>query len=765
MKYFISVLALLFCVSTHSFGQRVGLVLSGGGAKGLAHVGVMKALEENEIPIDYLVGTSMGGIISGCYAVGMSPEQIEHMVLSDDFLQWVNGGNEKGHNYFYYQNDVNPNFLKLNLSLDSILNLQFNTSIASDVALNFAMAEKTALASAIARNNFDSLFVPLRVVAADIFTQNEVILKEGSLSDALRATQTVPFFYNPIRVDGKYLFDGGVYNNFPVDVAQKEFKPDVIIGVNVSTKVYNEYPYDSDEKLIAKSLLFLLLDKSDPSRIPENGVYIQPNLDGFTSFDFNRAKSLIDSGYYQTLRQIDEIKSKIANRVSCDDVTARRNQFSNRNVPMSFNELRLVGFNAKQRSYINRIFKYNPKNPKPFYYGQARKGYFRMVAENYFSNVYPNIFYDTTSNNFLLQLSRRPQNNFQVDFGGVIASRDVSNIFLGLNFYNFSKQLLHAYGAFQTGNFYKSASIKARLDYPWSFYLEPEIGYDNWDFLEGDDLLSENRKATVLKRTSRRFLLNIGMPVGNHFKTVLSAGYINNFDRYANRNIFVSTDTLDELHIRGFKAEWNFSSNNLNRKQYASTGHAYNFGIQFFNVIEDFVPGTTSLQQESAKIRHQWFRAKMSIQQYANAGWFRPGYIVEAVFSNQPFFQNYTGTVINAPGFSPLQDTPSLLLQNFRAFNYVAGGVRNVFTLRNKVDFRLEGYIFKPIEYLRDNGFQEASQVVDFGRAYFAGSAGFVAHTPIGPISLSLNYYDDEENQLGALLHVGFLLFNRHSMD
>lgn len=77
--------------------------------------------------------------------------------------------------------------------------------------------------SAIAHNNFDSLFIPLRVVAANIFTQNEVILSKGVLSDALRATQTVPFFYTPIRVDGKYLFDGGVYNNFPVDVAQKEF--------------------------------------------------------------------------------------------------------------------------------------------------------------------------------------------------------------------------------------------------------------------------------------------------------------------------------------------------------------------------------------------------------------------------------------------------------------------------------------------------------------------------------------------------------------
>src|SRR5688572_32600960 len=85
--------------------QRVGLVLSGGAAKGLAHVGVIKALEENEIPIDYIVGTSMGGIIGGCYAAGMSPDKIETMVLSGEFIRWVNGLPEHGYNYFYHQKD------------------------------------------------------------------------------------------------------------------------------------------------------------------------------------------------------------------------------------------------------------------------------------------------------------------------------------------------------------------------------------------------------------------------------------------------------------------------------------------------------------------------------------------------------------------------------------------------------------------------------------------------------------------------------------
>jgi NTE family protein len=747
--------------------QKVGLVLSGGAAKGLAHVGVLKALEENEIPVDYIVGTSMGGIIGGCYAAGMSPSQIESMVLSGEFIRWVNGLPEQGYNYFYHQNDVSPSFIKLSLGLDSTFNFQFNSSIANDVSLNFVLAEKMAEASAISGSNFDSLFIPLRVVAADIFTQNEVILSKGSLSDALRATQTVPFFYDPIRVDGKYLFDGGVYNNFPIDVAQRDFKPDVIIGVNVSTKIFDEYPYEKDEKLISQSLLFLLLDKSDPSQIPENGVYIQPNIQGYTSFDFGRAKGLIDSGYAQTMRQMDEIKSKINARHECDSVAERRNAFNSRSVPLLFDGLTFSGFNSKQRGYIRRSFRKRKGDPI-MHYSDIKKGYFTLVSQDYFSNVYPSILYNEEKNTFNLRLSRRPQQNFQVDFGGVIASRDISNIFLGLNYYHFNRTLTDFNMAFQTGSFYKSALARVRIDFPKPLYLEPFVAFDSWDYFENNDVFrnaSLSSTATVLKRLNRRAAIRIGIPIREFFKSVLHVEGFNNMDRYTNGDIFVSTDTLDRLRLKGFKAGVTFSANTLNRKQYASAGKSFSFIADYFNVRETYTPGNTSFKNEEVKIDHQWFRLKATAEQYFGSKRFRSGYYAEAVFSNQPSFQNYFGTIVNAPAFLPLQDSRTLILENFRSFNYVAGGLRNIVSLRSKLDLRLEGYLFKPFDYLQQNEEQEADISRDLKSIFFVGTAGLVYHSPIGPISLNVNYYDDTENQLGVLLHAGFLLFNKHSLE
>lgn len=755
----------LLSVSILSHAQKVALVLSGGGAKGIAHVGVIKALEENNIPIDFVVGTSMGGIVAGSYAAGLSADELEEIMVSKELSQWVGGELKKKYDYFYNKEKPNAAFLSLKLSLDSTFNASLTSSIASDLSLNFALVEILAQPSANANYNFDSLFIPTRIVAADIFTQNEVVLKSGSLSHALRATLSVPFFYRPIRIDGKYLFDGGIYNNFPVDVAIKEFKPDVVIGVNVSSKIFTEYPYEKDEELLNNSLLYMLLDKTDPEIIPESGVYVEPDLKGYTAFDFSKAKALIDSGYVATMRQMDKIKASIERRSSCDSLARQRNQFFEKNVPLKFTNINFHGFNSKQRKYISRIFKFN--KGEPLYIEDVKTGYFRLVSEKYFRTIYPDITFNANTDSYQLEIFGRPRNNFNVEIGGNIATRNVSQIFLGLEYYYFNNYLLKNSLNFYTGSFYKSAQVKSRLDMPIfnQLYLEADVTYNNWDFIDTDDILKQENTSTVLVSTDRKYGFNIGFPVGAQYKGIVNTAWINNTDRFSNTAIFTSADTLDIFDLRGLRTGVSFSRNSLNRKQYSNEGKAFNISLDYFNVEEEYEPGSTSTLDNRTRDNHDWFRAKATAEQYFRNGNFSSGYFFEGVLSNQPFFSNYYSTIINAPAFNPLQDSRTLFLKNFRAHNYLAAGLRNVISIRPNLDFRLEGYAFKPLEAIKQQEDQQPRYDEVIEDIYFIGSASTVLHSPIGPISFSVNYYDDPQAQFGALLHVGFLLFQDKSME
>jgi NTE family protein len=245
----------------------------------------------------------------------------------------------------------------------------------------------------------------------------------------------------------------------------------------------------------------------------------------------------------------------------------------------------------------------------------------------------------------------------------------------------------------------------------------------------------------------------------------IEGSYLNNRDQYLNTDVLTSTDTLDILRLSGSRAGIAFTSNTLNRKQYASTGKSYSFSVDWMGVVENYEPGNTSLITEPQSNYRSWVRAKVSLEQYFRKGIYSSGYFFDGVLSNQPVFANYMGTIINAPAFSPIQDSRTLLLQNFRAFNYIAGGWRNVFTIQKSLDFRLEGYLFKPFEAIGMSQNQEATLNGDLTKIYFAATAGLVLHSTVGPISLSVNYYDDNENEFGVLLHVGFLLFNKTSME
>src|SRR6218665_481101 len=756
----------LMLLSPLGYAQKVGLVMSGGGAKGLAHIGVLKALEENEIPIDYAVGTSMGGIVAGAYAAGLSPSQLEMLALTKEFQQWVSGKMEKEYSYYFYKDEPNGSFIKLNLSLDSAFNVWVNSALVNDQPLNFALCELFSQASAAAKDNFDSLLVPLRVVAADLFTQTQVVLREGALSAALRATMSVPIVFPPVRVNGKYLFDGGVYNNFPADVLAENFRPDVTVGSNVSSKSIQNYPYGKDEELLSKTLQFLLINQSDRQKIPSSGVYIEPDLTPYSSLNFTDVAALIDSGYVQTMRQMPELKKKIQRRAPCDDLSARRKEFYRKSYPIVIDHMEYEGFTEKQTRYINNFF-YARRHNRPLYLRDAKRGYSRLVSETFFNNLYPTFIYRPERSAFAFKLAQRKKGNLAANFGGVIASRNESSISLGVNYYLFGGALTHFLADFTAGTFYKSAHLKARTDISsvGKICIEPFATLNSWDYLNAKDFVVVKSQATALNRIDRRYGLTLGFPMLEQYRLDGTFSWISNRDLYVNTDDFSYAYTFDALSLNGIRLGFSAGNNNLNRKQYASEGSATLLSADYFRLTENYLPGNTSKLSAADPRSRKWVRAKLSHEKYFKKSWYSVGYLMEGVVSNQPLFINYFGTLVNQPAFYPYQDSRTFILKNYRAYNYAAGGIRNVFRMQKNIDFRLEGYLFKPLAGIEEGEEQTAVSKRELLKTYLTFSAALVWHITIGPLCLTVNYYDDPRHQLGVLLHAGFLLFRKNSLE
>ena len=184
-------------MSFHGFSQKVGIVLSGGGATGFAHIGVLKALEENNIPIDYITGTSAGALIGGLYASGYSAVEIEALVLSESFEVLANGDIEDEFKNYIEEPEPDAGLFSLRLAKDSIFQKTLATNVLNPTFLDLTMMHILALNPAESHKNYDSLFVPFRCVASDIITKKSILFISGSLNQSIRASMT---YFSPLTL-------------------------------------------------------------------------------------------------------------------------------------------------------------------------------------------------------------------------------------------------------------------------------------------------------------------------------------------------------------------------------------------------------------------------------------------------------------------------------------------------------------------------------------------------------------------------------------
>lgn len=752
---------LIVFIAFPSFAQKVALVMSGGGAKGIAHAGVIKVLEENDIPIDYVVGTSMGSIVGAFYAAGYTPDEIVMLATSQDMKDWVNGVVEEKYRSSFFEKNPNPSWVTFKLNLDSGFHASFDITLDRDHVLNINLAERLAEASYISAGDFNKLIVPYRSTASEIFTEQQILLDSGVLYEATRSSMAVPIFYRAVRVNGKLLFDGGVYDNFPVTEARQEFKPDIIIGANVGAKQLKEYPYENDEALIAESVLMFMLNKSNLDDLDSTDVLIDIPVQSFSPLDFESASEIYAAGEKAALEKIPEIKEKISSRQSSEQIREKRKEFLDKKTELLFDSVAIEGYAPMQSEFVHKMF---PKN-RPLSMEEIKRGYFRLISDDYFLNVFPTYSFKN-ENKFILRGNPNPRLKAKV--GGSLTSRSVSYIFLGFDFKKLNRTLDHYSANVFAGQFYRSFLFRSEYKLPGKkqFAIQPSYTYNNWDYINSEDLVFGDDRLNVLERFDHKVDLKFKFALSRKFGFNWTNSYYVQYDDFGNSDSYNTADQLDNLRLKGYQSQLALAHNSLNYPQYANEGSHFGLEINYFFTKEKYEPGSTSAIPFGHHKNHHWVRAKLLYERYNKIGSkYRLGYLVEGVISNQPVFGTTSGTINTQPGFFPLQDSKTMILKEFRSRNYAAIGLKNIFIPKKDFEIRLEGYAFNSFE----NVVGVSNQIPTIDKTDFdpklSGTFGLVYHSIIGPVSVSVNYYDDSRMRWGGFLHLGYLLFNKQALE
>jgi NTE family protein len=754
------VLFFVYCyASLWGFSQRTGIVLSGGGASGLAHIGFLKALEREGIPVDYICGTSIGAFIGGLYASGYSPDEIEKFVTSDQFKNLTAGQVEKNHVYFFKKGEENASWFPFNLNLDSTFNNNIPTTLINAVPLDFKMMEFFAPPGAQARYNFDSLMIPFRCVASDVTKKQAVLFKNGDLAVAVRASMTYPFYIRPIVINGSLLMDGGLNNNFPSNIMYSEFFPDYILGCSVT----GNSP-DPDEENLYLMIRNLMMTKTSFTPVCETGMIIQPYAN-VGIFDFESAKMLIDSGYAATMRKIDSVKMHVTRSVTKEELALKRAKFRSNTKQIVFESVEIEGLKKNEAQYVkNLLFKEN----ETITFSKLEDRYFKLAADDKLKYLYPTTQVNPVTGNYRLKILVKKEKDFQVQLGGNFSNRPISEGFLGLQYNYLGKVALTLYGNGYFGKLNTSVFGKIRLDIPARipFYIEPAACFTRWDYFKSSNLFYNFTVPPYLIQRDGFADLNLGFPSGNRAKFTVGGGFAEMGNYYYQANNFTDKDTADKTFFDYYHANLNYTYNTLNRKQYASEGMYFNVKAKFVNGFEYLFPGTTSVIKDTVSKYHKWLQFKATADMYIKTTpKFKFGIYLEGAYFTQDFFENYTSTILSAPAFTPTPESKTLFLPTYRAHKYLAGGAKLIFHPIKNLDVRAEGYVFQPVNSILRDQYGKPRYSSNFLYRHVILMGALVYHTPIGPISFSVNYYENGKNSFSYLIHYGYTIFNKKSLD
>lgn len=601
--------------------------------------------------------------------------------------------------------------------------------------MNFAFMSLFSGYTAQCDGDFDNLFVPFRCVTSDVYAKHKVVCRSGSLGDAIRASMTFPLVFRPIEMDGTLMYDGGIYDNFPVGVMKSDFAPDIMIGVDVSNA--DTKPKAND---VIQQLEDMIIQNNNYSLPAEEGIKIHIDLSEFSLLDFTKAKDIYAKGYSKAMELMDSISGRVTSRISPEARTLRRQVFKDNSPYVRFDSVTVSGGSNAQNEYLKYLFTYD--SPDTFGIDRARDSYYRAITPGQLQNLVPQAVREPGDSLFTLRLQATVKNGYRLGVGGYISSSTSSMLFFsgGYNALNFNA--LDASLNAWVGQSYLAASgnLKFTMLTKEPSFINLETVISRQKFHESDEVFFSDEPSYV--NNSELFVRGgYGIAAGRRGIASLSAGYGHLTDYYYQTTAPGVDKRMRDCTVRDYgEIVLRYEHNTLNEQSYPTSGSFLKASA--FGVYGNYSYRPSDKTLISPENIHPAF---LQLELQARGYWPIGRHLVigaemNALLSTRKLISNYAAAIVDAPAFLPTPSSYNSFNAGFRANSWIAPGIVPVWKISQYVQLRGNFYGFMPLRRIEQTADYKAIYGKWFANPQFFGEAALVVSLPFASITAYGNY-------------------------
>jgi len=719
-------------ISTFTFSQekgeqdiKVGLVLSGGGAKGLAHIGALKVIEESGVRIDYIGGTSMGAIIGALYASGYSATQLDSIFRQTDFSTLIQDDIPRSAKTFYEKQEAEKYALVLPFDKFKI---GFPSGLSKGQNVYNLLSKLTSHVSTV--SDFSELPIPFFCVATNVENGKEVILDHGYLPRAVIASGALPSLFSPVVIDDKVLIDGGVVNNYPVNEV-REKGMDIIIGVDVQDSLKSRNNLKSAFEVLVQINNYRTISAMIEKR-KKTDIYIHPNINDFSVVSFDEGNKIVASGVTAAEKFRKELES----------VAMRQQTFEKKDIKFEardtifIKEVKIEGNEKYTRSYV--LGKLKLRTPDKITYKYFSEGINNLSATGNFQDINYRFFEDENNENTLLLQLRESNSSMMLRFAA-----HYDDLFRTAALVNVTKKRL------LTNNDIASLDLIAgdNLRYNFEYYIDKgfywSVGFNSkYHFFETDvplDFVDVDLDAVVSLPINNLSIKYSDFTNQLYFETLF-------------RRVFIFGVGGEHKYLRYLSETIGTDDNNLPRTIFESTNYYSVFGfLKYDNYDNSFFPK-----------RGLYFSGDFHWYLFAHGKNknFEPFSLAKAKMGfAHTFFENFSGHLTAEGGFK--LGGPETTSLDFALGGYGFKEMNNIipFLGYEAVSLRGNTYLKSTLtfdyEIFRKNHINISANIANIGNDLFETgewidgvdysgfSAGYGLETILGPMEIKYSYSPD----------------------